>query len=180
MGIPREPKPVKLFVGLLSGHAEIFSLAEKELAALFGPVDSASASLPWAVTDYYKEEMGAGLLRKFVSFAPLVSPEELAQTKLKTQGLEAGYHWIDGEKRGRRINIDPGYLDVGKIVLASTKCASHRIYLRSGIYGEVTLLFQDGSFQPLAYTYADYLWPEALSFFMGLRALYLTQLKQAL
>ena len=178
MGIPTEPKPVKLFVALLSRHEELFPLVEKELTALFGSIDSACGNLPWAVTDYYEKEMGAGLLRRFVSFAPLISPQALAEIKLKTQVVEEGFQWIAGERKGRRVNIDPGYLDAGKVVLASTKGASHRIYLRSGIYGEVTLLFQSGSFQPLAYSYPDYLWPEARSFFMALRSLYLKQLQQ--
>lgn len=178
MGVPTEPKPVKLFVALLSRHEDHFPLVEKELTALFGPTDSACGSLPWAVTDYYEKEMGAGLFRRFVSFVPLISPEALAGIKLKTQGVEEGYQWIEGEKRGRRVNIDPGYLDAGKVVLASTKSASHRIYLRSGIYGEVTLLFQGGSFQPLAYTYPDYLWPETMAFLNASRARYLEQIKR--
>lgn len=178
MGIPTEPKPVKLFVALLSRHEELFPLVEKELTALFGPADSACGSLPWAVTDYYEKEMGIGLLRRIVSFAPLISPEALAEIKLEAQGMEERYQWIEGEKRGRRVNIDPGYVDAGKVVLVSTKGASHRIYLRSGIYGEVTLLFQGGLFQPLVYTYPDYLWPETRAFFVALRSLYLRQLNQ--
>lgn len=179
MGIPKEPQPVKLFVALLSGQPDLFLEAEKELAALFGPVDSASASLPWSITDYYEKEMGSGLLRRFVSFIPLVSPGEIAPIKLRTQDLEACYQWSEGERTGRRINIDPGYLDRGKIVLASTKGAAHRIYLGSGIYAEATLLYRNGSFAPFPYTYSDYLWPETLAFFTELRARYLTQLKQA-
>ncbi|MBI2538314.1 MAG: DUF4416 family protein [Deltaproteobacteria bacterium] len=179
MGFPKEPTPVKLFVALLTRHQELFPAVEAELAALFGPADSVSASLPWAVSDYYEKEMGSALLRKFVSFGSPVSPGELAEIKLKTQGLEERYRWTEGERRGRRINIDPGYLDGGKIVLASTKGASHRVYLGSGIYGEVTLLYRNGSFAPLPYTYPDYLWPETLAFFTALRALYLSQLNQA-
>lgn len=178
MGFPKEPKPVKLFVALLTRHQELFPAVEEEIAALFGPADSASASLPWALSDYYEKEMGSALLRKFVSFGAPVSPGELAEIKLKTQGLEERYRWNEGERRGRRINIDPGYLDAGKIVLASTKGASHRVYLGSGIYGEVTLLYRNGSFAPLPYTYPDYLWPETLAFFTGLRARYLAQVKQ--
>ena len=178
MGIPKEPKSVKLFIALLSRHEGLFPLVEKDLTPLFGPADSTSGSLPWAVTDYYEKEMGAGLLRRFISFAPLISPESLAEIKLRTQGLEQDYQWVEGERKGRRVNIDPGYLDAGKVVLASTKSSPHRIYLRSGIYGEVTLLFQSGSFQPFAYTYADYLWPQTLSFFVALRSLYLGQLNQ--
>jgi hypothetical protein len=179
MGVPSEPQPVKLFVALLSGQADLFLEAERELAALFGSVDSASASLPWSLTDYYEKEMGSGLLRGFVSFFPLVPPGEIAQIKLRTQDLEARYQWREGERLGRRINIDPGYLDRGKVVLTSTKGVAHRIYLGSGIYAEATLLYRKGSFEPFPYTYPDYLWPETLAFFAELRARYLKQLKQA-
>ena len=179
MGFPKEPQPVKLFVALLSRQEGLFPLVEEDLESLFGPADSTSGSLPWSVTDYYEKEMGAGLLRRFISFAPLISPESLAEIKLRTQGLERDYQWSEGERRGRRVNIDPGYLDGGKIVLASTKGAWHRVYLGSGIYGEVTLLYRNGSFAPLPYTYPDYLWPETLAFFTALRALYLAQVKQA-
>ena len=177
MGTPKEPKPVKLFIALLSRHKELFSSVDRDLSALFGSIDSTSGPLPWTVTDYYKEEMGPGLLRRFVSFTPLISPEKLPEIKLTTQELEGNYQWVEAGKRGRRVNIDPGYLDVGKVVLASTKSASHRIYLGYGICGEITLLFHDGSFHPFVYTYPDYLWPETLSFFTSLRSLYLKQLK---
>jgi hypothetical protein len=50
--------------------------------------------------------------------------------------------------------------------------------LRSGIYAEATLFYENGSFHGLVYTYRDYLWSEALDFFSQLRAGYLTQLRQ--
>ena len=178
MGIPKEPKPAKYFVALLTADAELLSSVQGDLRVLLGAVDSSSPTLPWAVTDYYEKEMGSGLLRSFVSFVPLVSPERLPEVKLKTHELEEKYQWGESEKKGRTVNIDPGYLDSGKVVLASTKNASHRIYLSSGIYGEATLLYHGGSFHPFAYTYPDYLWPETLSFFTALRSLYLNQLKR--
>ncbi len=177
MGIPREPKPVKYFVALLSGHAELLLSAKADLTRILGCIDSSSPILPWAMTRYYEEEMGSGLLRGFVSFGPLLSPERLAEIKIKTQGLEEKHQRVEGEKKRRRVNIDPGYLDAGKVVLASTKDAPHRIYLNSGIYGEATLLYHGGSFHPFPYTYPDYLWPEALGFFTALRSLYLHQLR---
>jgi len=179
MGTPTHPKPVKLFAALLSNQADLFGSVEGDLVGLLGPIDSSTRTLPWEVTDYYCEEMGSGLLRRFVSFSPLISPEVLPEIKLGTQGLEEKYRRIEDEKRGRRVNIDPGYLDAGKVVLASTKDASHRICLRSGIYAETTLLFHDGSFHPYGHAYPDYLWPETLSFFAALRSLYLSQLRQS-
>ena len=79
---------------------------------------------------------------------------------------------------GRRVNIDPGYIEAGKLVLASTKNASQRIYLRSGIYAEATLLYYEGEFHGCSYTYPDYLWPETLAFLTRLRAIYLQQLRK--
>lgn len=177
MGTPTEPKPVKPFVALLAPSEDLFACAENRLINLLGSIDMASGIFPWEVTDYYTEEMGSGLRRRFLSFGALASPEGLPNLKLATQALEAEYRWTRREKSARRINIDPGYLDGGKVVLASTKNAPHRLYLRAGIYGEVTLLYHGGTFHPLPYTYADYRWPETIAFFFEVRALYLRQLK---
>ncbi|HEY1234960.1 MAG TPA: DUF4416 family protein [Candidatus Binatia bacterium] len=175
MGNAREPKPAKFFVGLLSSSQELLSQAENDLLALMGQSDGRSAVLPWNLSPYYEREMGSGLLRCFVGFSPLLPPDRLAELKLKTQVIEDRYRNSAG---ARRINVDPGYLDTHKAVLASTKNASQRIYLRSGIYAEATLFYDNGHFHGLAYTYRDYLWPEALVFFSDLRAAYLKQLKQ--
>ena len=178
MGTPREPEPVKLFVGLLACDEELFPSVEAELVRLFGPVDSMSRTVSWSVTDYYEREMGSGLLRRFLSFAPLISPEGLSEIKLKTQRVEEKYRRVEDEGKRRRVNVDPGYLDSGKVVLASTKSAQHRIYLCSGIYAEATLLYYKGSFHPFAYTYPDYLWPETAAFLNASRVRYLEQLKR--
>lgn len=176
MGTPREPKPVKLFVALLSSEETLLSRVERDLAELFGAVELASAALPWSVTDYYAAEMGSGLLRRFIAFASLIAPDRLPEIKLGAQGLEERYQRIDGGRKRRRVNIDPGYLDAGKVALASTKEAPHRLYLGSGIYGEITLLYQNGSFQPLPRTYPDYTWPDTGAFLAACRARYLEQL----
>ena len=177
MGTPKEPKPVKLFVALLACDEGLFPSVEVELRALFGPIDLASRIAPWSVTYYYESEMGSGLFRRFLSFDPLISPDALSEIKHKTQSIEENYRRGGGEDRGRGVNIDPGYLDAGKVVLASTKSAAHRIYLRSGIYGEVTLLYYDGSFHSFTYTYPDYVWPEATAFLAASRSRYLEKLR---
>ncbi len=177
MGIPKEPKPVKYFVALLSNQEDLLLSIEHELTPFLGNVESASEILCWAVTDYYEKEMGAGLRRRFVSFVPLASPERLPEFKLRAHEIEASHVWELGEGRGRRINIDPGYIDAGKIVLASTKNASHRLYLGRGIYGETTLLYESGAYRGCASTYSDYLWPQTLSFFSAARSIYLKQLR---
>jgi hypothetical protein len=177
MGHPQEPSPVKLFVALLCNDNALVASVEAHLTSLFGAIDLASDFLSWTITNYYEEEMGPGLRRKFISFAPLVEPSRLADFKLMTRSIEAQHLWARGDKEGRRINLDPGYLEANKVVLASTKNAAHRLYLGAGIYGEVTLNFHHGAFHPMPYTYPDYQWPETLNFFIALRSLYLGQLR---
>ena len=174
MGTAREPKPAKYFAALLSSDEKLLADVENDLAVL-GSIDLRSVVFPWNFSNFYQQEMGTGLLRRFVSFVSPRSPEELAAIKNLTQRVEDAYRDVGG---GRRINIDPGYLDAYKLALASTKNAGQRIYLRDGIYAEATLLFHDAGFHGLAYTYRDYLSPQTLSFFTELRARYLAQLRQ--
>jgi hypothetical protein len=175
MGIPREPGPAKYFVALLAAQAAILMDVERDLAAILGDIDDRSEVKPWVESWYYEKEMGAGLLRRFISFAPLSAPDQIARIKLRTQEIERNYRRpLSG---GRRVNIDPGYLDVFKVVLASTKNASQRVYLHSGIYAETTLHYNNGAFHGLPHTYPDYVWPETLAFLGRLRSVYLAQLR---
>ncbi|MBI3063589.1 MAG: DUF4416 family protein, partial [Deltaproteobacteria bacterium] len=108
----------------------------------------------------------------------LVAPDHLARIKLLTQQVEDRYRDTTTDLPGRRVNLDPGYIDAFKLVLASTKNAGQRIYLHSGIYAETTLQYFDGAFHGLAHTYPDYLWPQTLAFFTSLRSVYLDQLRR--
>jgi Domain of unknown function (DUF4416) len=179
MGTPAEPKPAKYFVGLLSSDAALLSTIEQDLAEVLGLIDERSETSPWNASDYYKSEMGSGLLRCFLSFARLASPGELAAIKLKAQQIEAKYCVPSSKAMVRRVNVDPGYVDAAKVVLASTKNAGHRIYLGSGIYAETALFYYNGAFQFCHYTYPDFRWPQTLSFLRSVRDSYLEQLRQS-
>ena len=178
MGSPKEPRPAKYFAGLLSSNADLLAAVEADLTAILGAIDGRSEILPWTVSRFYEKEMGSRLLRRFLSFAPLISPGNLAEIKLQTQRVEDKYRHKTGNSTGRRVNLDPGYVEAGKVVLASTKNAGHRIYLHSGIYGEATLLYYDSAFHAGSYTYPDYLWPQTLAFLTSLRLVYLDQLRE--
>ena len=178
MGTPGEPKPAKYFVALLSSNCELLTTVESDLAPILGAVDARSEVWPWSASKFYESEMGGDLRRRFVSFAQLASPGDLARLKLLTQDIEDRYRNRSADHTGRRINLDPGYLDTFKVALASTKNAGQRLYLHSGIYAEASLMYFDGAFHGLAYTYKDYLWPRTLAFFTSLRAEYLAQLRR--
>ena len=164
MGLPTPPKPVKLFVALLANDPTLFAQSAAQLQSLYGPIDLESEIFPWEMTTYYRKEMGEHLLRKFVTFATLIAPDALANIKLATNALEISLSGGESPTSPRRINLDPGYVDATKLVLASAKNQAHRIYLSQGIYAEVTLLYHHGEFHPFVYTYADYQWPETYAF----------------
>ena len=152
MGTTREPEPVKLIASLLSSRPALFAEAKVEITRLFGALDFESELLPFDHTDYYTPEFGAGLQRQIISFERLVSPADLPAIKIQTNEMELSL--TNGDKR--RVNLDPGYVSLGKLVLASTKDHAHRIYLGQGVYGEGTLTFQKGRFRPWPWTYPDY------------------------
>ncbi len=171
MGIIKEIKPVKLFFAEFSSEAKLFKLVEDKLKSLFGGIDFSSPFFNFNYTDYYKEEMGENLKKKFISFSKLINPEELSKIKIISQEIEKEF-FNEGK---RRINLDPGYLSLSKVVLASTKDSYHRLYLENGIYGEVTLYFFKGSYKSFQWTYPDY--KDFHKFFEEIRKIYKAQLK---
>lgn len=173
MGHVTPVPPVKLVVGILSAHPDLLAQAVERLAVLYGQTDYLSPILPFTYTDYYLGEMGPGLLRQFVAFAELIGSGDLPSIKLQTNVLEAELAQ-DGR---RRVNLDPGYLNAGKLVLATTKDQQHRLYLGQGIYGEVTLRYRQGAWRPWDWTYPDYRSPEYAQVFAAIRALYVAQLR---
>jgi hypothetical protein len=167
-----EPKPVKLFVGMLSNNVSLFEELKTALQKLFGDVDIGSDIWPWEHTEYYEKEMGPVLKRQFIFFEKLINPGSIAKIKLQTIELER-QHLTANNKR--KINLDPGYLDSSKLVLVSTKNYSHRIYLGNGMYGEVTLIYSGNTYQTLPYTYPDYRTPGYLEVFQKAREIYKRQ-----
>ena len=156
MGEAGKATAVKLICGLIAAGEERRRQAAERLAEVFGPVDLRSDAIPFDFTDYYNAEMGSGLLRQFVAFARLIDPGELAGIKRRTNAMEA--EWAEGEGAARRrgVNLDPGYITPAKLVLATTKDFSHRIYLGDGIYAEVTLNFRKVGFRTFEWTYPDF------------------------
>jgi len=178
MGKPEKPALVKLFTGVLTGSPETIFEVRNELESLFGRVDEASQLFPFEYTDYYDDGMGERLKKKFFAFQSLVSPEELVEIKLQTNELEKELAGKLETEVARPVNIDPGYVGLSKMVLATTKNYSHRIYLQRGIYAEVTLKYENGRYKPLPWTYPDYRSEEYLDFFHVIRERYSKQLKE--
>jgi len=157
MGTVRPPKPAKLVVGLLSGDVDLMAVARRRLKEHFGTIDFESPLWPFTSTDYYQAELGDEVLRQFVVFEELVSVERLAEIKRLTNAVESRIcDDVALPHDSRPVNIDPGYITLSKLVLASTKDYSHRIYLQRGIFAETTLRFQKGGWLSWPWTYPDY------------------------
>lgn len=174
MGKIKEQKYVKLFVGMIGKTETLFKKAEDLLKERFKEPDLISCVFPFDATTYYNNEFGKPLKKKFISFKELILEGMLSEIKVFTNALEEKFL----NKGKRRINIDPGYLTTGKVVLASTKDSYHRIYLKDGIYAEVTLYFYKGGFHEFPWTYPDFKKKEYRDFFLKLRKRYLKALKE--
>ncbi len=139
------------------------------LVEAFGPIQQMSSVFDFTHTTYYQKEMGSALKKFFCCFDNLIDPMDVVEVKLKTNAIEEHLN-----KDGRRlVNIDPGYLEAAKLVLATTKNFSHRIYLGKGVYGDVQLFWRQGRFQSNPWTYPDYLDSISLAFFTEVRKGYL-------
>src|SRR5205085_3042003 len=123
-------------------------------------------------TAYYTPTMGPDLCKQLLAFERLVSPDDLPPIKLRTNALERELADSAAFPEPRPLNLDPGLLSLGKFMLATTKDQAHRVYLRDGIYAEVTLRYQDGAFRPWPWTYADYREPTVLAFLKEARGRY--------
>jgi len=173
----KEPKPVKLLVGILAADERCLAAARDGLAETLGTLDLTSEIWTFDQTDYYASQTGPRILRQFVSVAELIDPGDLAAIKHRTNALEQRLAASLALPFPRPVNLDPGLIEPSKLVLATTKNYSHRIYLGDKMYAEVTLVFDKGNWRPLPYTYPDYHRQEYFDFFSQVRDRLVQQLR---
>jgi hypothetical protein len=166
--------PQKLVVPILISRPEMRCCLIEELERCYGPIDYSSRDLPFSYTHYYDQEMGTPISRFFISFLRLIDPGTLAQIKNETNRLEARFC----EEGKRKVNIDPGLLGLSRFILASSKDGSHRVPLSEGVFAEVTLVYEKGSYRALPWTYPDYRSSEYLDILAEIRKLYKAQLNE--
>ena len=152
-GKPIEAAPVKYIAAILAhAGADPAQGPLPALERLLGPVDFRGEPHPFEMTDYYENEMGAGLVRTIFAFENLRSPTDLVRVKLAAAEIERGFDAAGG----RRYNIDPGYLDFFKLVLASFKQGPQKIYLGDGVWADPVMIYQDGAFHERPWTFPDF------------------------
>ncbi|MBE0537397.1 MAG: DUF4416 family protein [Phycisphaerae bacterium] len=173
-----KPRPVKLIVGVLAADARCLAAAREAIALEFGAADFISDVWPFTQTQYYEEEAGEHILRQFVSVESLIAPGDLAQIKHRANRLEQALASELAAGLPRPVNLDPGYIEPSKLVLASTKNFSHRIYIGDNMYAEVTLTYARGVWIVYPYTFSDYQQKAYHDFFDRVRSRLVEQLKE--
>jgi len=170
-----QPK-VKLIAAMMAAREDLIQQALSVLSRAYGAVELKGSVFPFTYSDYYAAEMGQELVKVFCSFSGLIEPGCIAARKL--EAMECERRFLAEGTGSRRVNVDPGYLDGMKLVLATTKNAGHRVFIDSGVLAEIELIYKCGAFAPLEWTYADYREPAALEFFGKVRREYLAELKE--
>ncbi|MCX7014064.1 MAG: DUF4416 family protein [Candidatus Sumerlaeota bacterium] len=175
MSVPHKPDPVKLFFAILAAPDAPAGDLERRIAKEFSAIDHRLAEFDFTMSDYYEGEMGERLRKRIVACERLIDPSDLVDIKLHTIRVERHYARPGGG--GRLLNIDPGWLDPSRVVLATGKDYAHRVYVGHGIYEEVTLIYRrrPPGFESLPWTYPDYRKMDVLKFFNEAREICLEQ-----
>lgn len=159
MSVLREPVRARVVVSVLSGRwAEVWPALLTRLEEALGPADIVSDLRAFDHTNYYESEMGAPLFRRLVSFERLVPQDGLADLKFMAMALERELALPDGR---RRVNLDPGLVTQERLVLATGKNFTHRVYQGRRIWADLTLIWQGGAWKTLPWTFSDYATPWA-------------------
>jgi hypothetical protein len=167
MGIISTPKPVNFFTSIIFNDNKYVEKVERDIQEAIGSILEKTAPMPFKYTSYYEKEMGSNLSRVFLLFKPLLLRELLSGIKLKTNSIEDSLS--SGGKRV--VNIDPGYISLENVVLATTKGYAHRIYLGYGIFADLTLIYRNDTYKSLEWTYPDYGSEEIIAVFNRWRSI---------
>jgi len=158
-------EPVAFLVAAMAPGVAAVNEAIDTLAVEFGDVRRRGPVYDFDMTNYYEAEMGPALTKALAWLGPPIAPAELAARKQATMDFE-----LVRARHGRRtINVDPGLLSINSLVLATTKASGHRICIASGLWAEVTLLFQQGAYRAQPWTYLDYQREDEARFLLEVR-----------
>ena len=171
---PSEPIPVKLFCGVLYSDEQLLNDSRLLLVEKYGEIDYQGDQFNFEISEYYRPEMGWPIYRRFWAFETLINPNEIARLKIECNEIEDRLALAGN----RKVNLDPGYMDYDKIVLASAKYNGQKIYLDYGIYADLTLRYEKGNFYPYPWSFPDFKNGQYNQTFLRIREIYKVQLKK--
>lgn len=169
-----EPVPVLRICSCITRDKQLAGKAEQKLVSLFGRIALKSEWFPFDKSNYYSEEMGENLERIWFCFKKLTGAENLVKTRLITEEIEKEFL----KETKRSVNLDPGYLDFGKLVLASFKEAPDKIYMGNGVWAHMCLRYRFGEFVAPDHSFPDFKDGRFNSFLLEARKKYRNLLKQ--
>jgi len=154
MSGPVEVPGVMLVISVITSDEELKNRTESILESQYGKIDLSSELYPFDLSDYYEEEMGSELTRRWFSFRELRDASCLTDWKYACVEIENDFLDSNGN---RTVNIDPGYLDYGKLVLASFKSAPDKIYMGRGVWAHTCLRYGHGIFTAPDHSFPDFI-----------------------
>ena len=177
MGAIHEFEPEKLIIGVIYNDKKVFNEAMSIIFEKFGESDGMCEEFSFSdeFSSYYDTELGGKGIRRIYSFERLVDPSRQAEIKKFTNDVEKKFSDEDGN---RKINLDPGFINHGRLMLATTKETGFRIPLEDGIYTELTLFWARGGWQKFPWSYRDYQSERVQSFLTSVRKKYLAERKK--
>jgi len=170
---PQTPPLTKLFCGVLFTDEQLLVHAKELLLKKIGVIDFESEHYTFDVSDYYKPEMGWPIHRLFLSFEELINPKEISRIKIECNEIEDQLTVNDN----RKVNLDPGYMDYDKLVLASAKYNWQKIYLDYGIFADLTLRYEKGKYLPFPWSFPDFKEGHYNKMLLRIREIYKLQMK---
>lgn len=178
MGAVYEFDKEKLIMGVIYHDVEVFERAMAILTEKFGEVEDMCEEFSFSkeFSSYYDTELGGEGMRRIYSFKRLVDPSEQADIKTFTNELELSL----SPEGMRLINLDPGFINHGRLMLATTKNTGFRVALKDGIYTELTLFYARGGWNKFPWTYRDYQSKKVQDFLTVVRKKYLEERKNIL
>lgn len=174
MAQPEQPLPVKYVIAVLYKETGCLLNIKKELVDKWGVIDFEGEDHEFDVTDYYEKEMGESLKRRLLAFEQLFTPTLIVDMKLACNTIEEQF----ALKGKRCVNLDAGYLDHNKFLLASAKEAGQKIYLDKGIYADLSGRYKAGKYRPFEWTFPDFRDGRYDKELITIRHLYLVQVKR--
>lgn len=160
MGKSIYPAEAKAILFLLTNQIELAQKVIAHFEPILGPVEIQSAWHPFDQSNYYEKELGKNLKRCLVGFKNIFEPHRLVELKELTTRLEHPSPLPSptrGEGEGKRvINVDPGYVDLFKVVLASGKGGGQKVALAKEVHAYTLLRYEKGEWYPFEWTYPDF------------------------
>jgi len=166
---------VKIFVAAIYRDDTVLQAATQQLQDRvgLGPIDLPSDPYPFDLTDYYQPEMGAPLFRIFLPFEKPATASDIIPVKEVCLDLERQF----ATEGRRRINLDPGYLDLHKLVLISEKFLGHKIDIGHGMCADLTLLLGRRQVTSFQWTFPDFKTDRYHAYILMLRDRFRRQLR---